>query len=125
MIQKDSCRLRFVESKVFSSQNVNRWSRCEFIRLRMQYGTEILQEIEYHSTETFQTLSHCEKVSFFVYLLNNCYRIGLLKILQQVYFCRYDNQKIVNSALHSVIPTIKYFVIADKIADVIFTQIYL
>lgn len=92
----------------------------------MQYGTEILQEIEYHSTETFQTLSHYEKVSFFVYLLNNCYRIGLLKkYYSRSIFAATIIKKIVNSALQYVIPTIKYFVIADKIADVIFTQIYL
>ena len=35
--------------KLLNSQNVNCWSRCEFIRLRIQYGTEISFEIEYHS----------------------------------------------------------------------------
>ena len=40
--------------KLPNSQNVNCWSRCEFIRLRIQYGTEISLEIEYQSIKTFQ-----------------------------------------------------------------------
>ena len=44
--------------KLLNSQNVNCWSRCEFIRLRIQYGTEISFEIEYHSIKTFQGTFH-------------------------------------------------------------------
>ena len=43
---------------VVSAQNVNCWSRCEFIRLRIQYGTEISFEIEYHSIKTFKGTFH-------------------------------------------------------------------
>ena len=34
---------------VVCSQNVNCWNRCEFIRLRIQYGREISKEIENQS----------------------------------------------------------------------------
>lgn len=51
--------------KLVNSQNVNCWSRCEFIRLRIQYGAEISTEIEYHSTATFQdTFQILESVFF-------------------------------------------------------------
>ena len=51
--------------KLHSSQNVNCWSRCGFIRLRIQYGTEISQEIEYHSIRMFQdTFQFLEGVFF-------------------------------------------------------------
>lgn len=30
------------------------WTRCEFIRLRMQYGTEIFSKIEYHTITYWQ-----------------------------------------------------------------------
>ena len=40
--------------RLLNSQNVNCWSRCEFIRLRIQYGTQISLEIEYQSIKTFQ-----------------------------------------------------------------------
>lgn len=57
--------------KLLNSQNVNCWSRCEFIRLRIQYGTEIFKEIEYHSIETIKAFrnSVCE-ASFFDSYLN-------------------------------------------------------
>ena len=59
--------------KLLNSQNVNYWnrywSRFEFIRLRIQYGTEISQEIEYHSIQLhyfgrFARL--CCETSFFI-----------------------------------------------------------
>ena len=55
-------------------QNVNCWSRCEFIRLRIQYGTEISREIEYQSIVSFQDTFHFLEGVFFLYFLygNGC-----------------------------------------------------
>lgn len=59
--------------KLLNSQNVNYWnrywSRFEFIRLRIQYGTKISQEIKYHSIQLhyfgrFARL--CCETSFFI-----------------------------------------------------------
>lgn len=56
--------------KLHSSQNVNYWNRCEFIRLRIHYGTEISQGIEYHSItmfqDTFQIFGECLFLCFWV-----------------------------------------------------------
>ena len=48
-----------------NSQNVNCWSRCEFIRLRIQYGTEISKEIEYHSIYGLNLILQYKKASAF------------------------------------------------------------
>ena len=57
--------------KLHNSQNVNCWSRCEFIRLRIQYGTEISFEIEYHSIKTFQGTFHSVGECLFFGFLSN------------------------------------------------------
>ena len=53
--------------KLLNSQNVNYCSRCEFIRLRIQYGTEISSEIEYHSYKRFQALLGFPRGAFFLW----------------------------------------------------------
>jgi len=62
--------------KLHNSQNVNCLSRCEFIRLRIQYGTEISQEIEYQSIICFKALSKLWKVSFLVLAVRSKIYIG-------------------------------------------------
>ena len=51
------------------SQNVNCWSRCEFIRLRIQYGTKISKEIEYHSICGLNLILQYKKASAFCWCL--------------------------------------------------------
>ena len=77
--------------KLLNSQNVNCWSRCEFIRLRIQYGTEISLEIEYQSIKTFQgtfLYGRCLFLSSWSKSCNTRLQIQCFsKFVRSVFFC--------------------------------------
>ncbi len=70
LIQRDLFGAALRKKFKFCSQNVNRWSRWQFIALRIQYGTEISRKsstIHYNDTYTFQFLEGV----FFMLLAKN------------------------------------------------------
>ena len=64
---------------------VNCWSRCEFIRLRIQYGTEISKEVEYQSIyKSKRHFSLMWGMSFFMFVTENLQCKTTNSVLQQI-----------------------------------------